>query len=130
MNMNTRELEKEYPAAFKALPECYQADDCLEFFIDHDWLMAVPKPGQESVLGELEWWFDSDSNQWEECEVEYVDGAIKTFTDQEVQFAIRNHDDSDIAQDEKGQLVIHTGMYYWMDGIWRSEPDPSYLAKD
>jgi hypothetical protein len=55
---------------------------------------------------------------------------IKTFTDEEVEEVIMNQDDSTISQDENGQLVIYTGMYYWMDGTWRSEPDPSYVAKD
>ena len=30
--MDTRELEKQHPEAFAALPECYQADDCLYFW--------------------------------------------------------------------------------------------------
>jgi hypothetical protein len=69
MNMNTRELEKQYPEAFKALPECYQADDCLEFYVDLDGsLMAIGKPGQEDILGELGWSFNPDTNQWNNWE--------------------------------------------------------------
>ena len=32
--MDTRELSKRFPAAFAALPECYQNDDILSFYQD------------------------------------------------------------------------------------------------
>ena len=62
--MNTRELAQEHPKAFEALPECYQADDCLIFWTDHrNLLHCQPKGDQVSILGDWEcifynngWW--------------------------------------------------------------------------
>ena len=49
--LNVHELAVVFPHAYKALPECYQADDCLEFWIEQDILFAKPAPGQEKALG-------------------------------------------------------------------------------
>lgn len=52
--MNTRELSAQYPDAFSALPEPYQADDCLYFWFDGGDLYCRPAEGQENVLGNWE----------------------------------------------------------------------------
>lgn len=50
--MTTLELAHKHPQAFKALPEPYQNDSCLEFGIDEfGRLWAKPKFGQGHALG-------------------------------------------------------------------------------
>jgi hypothetical protein len=53
---STLEFAKEYPVAFEALPEAYQADDVLRFtikVIDCELIIIVsPKPSQASILGD------------------------------------------------------------------------------
>ncbi len=58
-------LESEYPEAYKALPEPYQADSCLEFCIDGLELLAYAAQGQEQAIGETVWHFDFDQLVWE-----------------------------------------------------------------
>jgi hypothetical protein len=53
--MNTLQLAKAHPEAFAALPECYQADDCLLFWQDREgFLYATPKVHQVFALGDWE----------------------------------------------------------------------------
>lgn len=70
--MNTLELASHNPAAFAALPKCYQADDVLHFWYSStgtlystDYLHARPAKGQEHILGEWEAIFDHDTGEWE-----------------------------------------------------------------
>lgn len=50
---STLEFGKEYPKAFAALPEAYQADDVLKYIINSTGttIIAQPKKDQESALG-------------------------------------------------------------------------------
>ena len=65
---STLQFAKEFPAAFAALPEPYQNDDCLMFSIYENsktgklfCIAAEPQPDQLSVLGAwVSWWFPSD----------------------------------------------------------------------
>lgn len=63
---DTLTLAKNYPDAFNALPEPYQNDDCLEFFIDSGVLYSRPKKGQESILGNwvAEFYSYPDEKEW------------------------------------------------------------------
>lgn len=47
------EVVKQHADAFKALPECYQADSCLVFFICDGILFCCPEQDQEYALGEV-----------------------------------------------------------------------------
>lgn len=49
--MNERELAKQYPEAFAALPEPYQNDSCLVFWLDNDEIWAAPLEEQADILG-------------------------------------------------------------------------------
>ena len=49
--LTQKEVAAQYPAAFAALPECYQADSCLQFWLEGTELYSAPKEGEESVLG-------------------------------------------------------------------------------
>ena len=68
--MNIRQLEKDYPDAYMALPEPYKCDSCLEFFAirdqdDDDYLpilWARPVKGQETAIGDGPWVFEE--GQW------------------------------------------------------------------
>lgn len=46
------EFEEGFPEAFEALPECYQADHCLEFMTFGNLLLTFPAFEQVSALGE------------------------------------------------------------------------------
>lgn len=56
-------LMKEYPEAFEALPECYQADDILDFFVQDGNLFAIAKEEQKDIIGEDEFILD-ECNGW------------------------------------------------------------------
>lgn len=60
--MNTKQLSKRYPMAFKSLPEPYQADDCIEFFEKDGTLFAKAGKGQETILGM--WVAFFDDGEW------------------------------------------------------------------
>ena len=53
MVMTLDELETKHPDAFGALPECYQVDDCLEFWEQEQGLVifARPKMSELHALG-------------------------------------------------------------------------------
>ena len=52
MNLSQKEFEAEYPVAYSNLPEAYQNDSCLEFFIDGDLLFAYDDSGTEYLYNE------------------------------------------------------------------------------
>ncbi len=59
------QLQLEYPQAFQALPESYQADSCLDFYQDCNYnLCCGPKEDQVSALGEWEAVFDIEKGEW------------------------------------------------------------------
>lgn len=58
--MNTLELSRKHPEAFKALPEAYQNDDVLEFWIEEEELYARPLDNQVDVLGDWNSRFDQE----------------------------------------------------------------------
>lgn len=68
--MNTRELAKEHPEAFAALPECYQSDDCLFFWEgpgaleEQGGLYCCPAIGQHEALGRWEAGYNSIRREW------------------------------------------------------------------
>jgi hypothetical protein len=62
--MNTKQLSKRYPMAFKSLPEPYQADDCIEFFEKDGTLYAKPSVGQ-AFLGM--WVAFFDDGEWSDA---------------------------------------------------------------
>ena len=58
---STLQFAKEQPKAFAALPEAYQADDCLEFLFIDNYIVAKPKQDQIPALGSWEvYWTDQD----------------------------------------------------------------------
>lgn len=59
------ELMHQFPKAFAALPEAYQADSCLEFFLLDGWLTCGPKEDQEDMLGAWVATYCPDHNTWE-----------------------------------------------------------------
>lgn len=67
--LNTRELAEVYREAFNALPECYQADDCLVFWEEQTWergdfLYCRPSVGQEQALGNWVLEYDFETRDW------------------------------------------------------------------
>lgn len=65
LKYDTRWVEKELPMAFAALPECYQADDCLNFWFDDDCVLrCAPKKDQEFAVGNWTAYFDYDRGTW------------------------------------------------------------------
>lgn len=62
--MNTLQLAKANPEAFSALPEPYQADDCLLFFTKEDKLHCVPNMENQWALGCWEAVYDADLHEW------------------------------------------------------------------
>lgn len=59
------ELEVKFPQAFAALPEPYQADSCLEFYIDcNSNICCAPKADQVNILGNWECMFDAIQREW------------------------------------------------------------------
>lgn len=61
---STLGLAAKEPVAFRALPEAYQSDDCLQFSIEHGIITAQPKPGQESALGYWKCVFSDTERRW------------------------------------------------------------------
>lgn len=67
---STLQFAQEYPAAFAALPEAYQADDCLEFLIDRyktfngSEIYCQPKEDQIAVVGHWVSFYDKESQEW------------------------------------------------------------------
>jgi len=55
------------------------------------------------------------------------DEIVRTFTREEV-YDMTNlkAPGGDVQSDNAGQLVIYTGIYRWMDGTYRDQPDPDY----
>lgn len=49
--LNISDVEARYPTAFYALPEPYQADSCLEFYVESGKLFAQPSKEERKVLG-------------------------------------------------------------------------------
>ena len=61
----TEQLRYTQPQAFAALPEPYQEDDWLMFYIDINGnLNAVPDEVNVAILGDWEMMFDANSNEW------------------------------------------------------------------
>lgn len=60
-----KELAERYPLAFKALPEAYQGDSCLEFYEDvNGHLIATATDDQKTILGDDEWLWMPLSMTW------------------------------------------------------------------
>lgn len=73
-NMDTLSLAYEHPEAFKALPEPYQNDNCLFFWVGKDNIIyCVPKKGQEFALGYWVYMYDAEGKEW--IEVDFADGV-------------------------------------------------------
>jgi hypothetical protein len=62
--MRTLELARTHPRAFEALPEPYQADDCLIFYTDGGTLCCIPDMQNEEVLGSWKARYHADVNEW------------------------------------------------------------------
>ncbi len=61
----TLELAQKHPEAFAALPEAYQSDDCLLYYIYSDGaISAWAKPGQEGIIGNGGWWWAPGKTTW------------------------------------------------------------------
>jgi hypothetical protein len=59
------EFQDKFCDAFAALPEAYQADHCLEFYVDcNGGLCCAPLESQVSALGNWESVFDPHKNEW------------------------------------------------------------------
>jgi len=66
------QFASDFPEAFATLPEAYQADSCLEFFIDDndvsgvskDRLYCRPKADQEFALGKWVCRYQPIKNEW------------------------------------------------------------------
>lgn len=59
------EIETKFPEAFSALPEPYQADSCLEFYLDWNGnLCCSPKAEETPILGSWESLFDPVKQEW------------------------------------------------------------------
>lgn len=71
---STLQFAKEYPVAFAALPEAYQADDCLTYIINNNEsaILAQPKQEQEFALGHWTAIYNATVNEWHD----YVDGTV------------------------------------------------------
>ena len=61
--MNTIQLARKRPDAHAALPETYQADSCLYFYVSNGIVYAKPAMGQEH-LGRWTMKYDKDLNAW------------------------------------------------------------------
>ncbi len=62
---STIQFGKKYPEAFNALPEPYQADDCLEYQIISGLILCYPKSDQEIALGNWVAFFRPKNRTWE-----------------------------------------------------------------
>lgn len=62
--MNTLELAKSHPEAFAALPDPYQADDCLVFELEDGKLLAYPKQDQIFALGHWVAYYNTSAQEW------------------------------------------------------------------
>ncbi len=62
---STLQFAKEYPEAFNALPEPYQADDCLQYLIGDKTIACQPKPDQELALGRFVYRYSAGKKIWE-----------------------------------------------------------------
>ena len=70
MQLTQEELEEQFPDAFSALPEPYQADSCLEFFLSSaggGTVFAKPKPEEIPVLGDWIAFYNQTIDVWENC---------------------------------------------------------------
>lgn len=61
---STLELATTHPEAFAALPEGYQADDCLDYYEHWGILFCRPKASQVQALGHWEAFYEPKSKQW------------------------------------------------------------------
>lgn len=63
--MRISELRHSHPQAYADLPEPYQADDCLVFFIDGDGnLRCCPDENQVHILGDWEAVYNPTEGSW------------------------------------------------------------------
>jgi hypothetical protein len=56
MDFGLEQLERDWPAAYEALPEPYKNDSCLTFFVDNNGHLCAEKDTGEEYV-----WFDG---QW------------------------------------------------------------------
>jgi len=61
---NIQWLYKHHIVAFAALPECYQADNCLIFYWENNRLYAEPKADQGQALGEWRANYNPTTDSW------------------------------------------------------------------
>lgn len=65
------QVQQEFPEAWKALPEPYREDSCLQFHKDNeDILWASPKESEIQILGDWEamWNPERSAKTWEQTE--------------------------------------------------------------
>jgi hypothetical protein len=63
---STLEFANKHPAAFAALPEAYQNDDCLIYHVyDDGEFSAQAKPDQQNSIGTGTWWWRAGACVWE-----------------------------------------------------------------
>jgi len=62
--MSTLELMKNYPEAWKALPESYANDSVLEFYFQDGNLIGCVKESEIPIVGDWEVMFDLENNKW------------------------------------------------------------------
>jgi hypothetical protein len=61
----TAQLRHTHPTAFAALPEPYQEDDCLVFYMDaNNNLCSEPDEDQTAILGHWTMVFDELAGEW------------------------------------------------------------------
>jgi len=51
IHLNQDTFAEQYPDAFDALPECYQADSCLRFWVENNQFYSAPLESEEYCLG-------------------------------------------------------------------------------
>lgn len=67
-DLTQSEVQSGWSKAFSGLPEPYQNDSCLEFWVDDGTLYCRPAKGQEVALGDWECYWDLAIDAW--CDVE------------------------------------------------------------
>jgi hypothetical protein len=67
-------LSREHPQAFNSLPEPYQADNCLVFWLDDQdfYLKCQPKEDQQFALGTWIAYYDHHDKKW--CDIKQTEG--------------------------------------------------------
>ena len=68
--LTIQDVSTRYPGAFSALPVVYQADSCLEFYVDSGRLYARPSKAERQALGDWLAYYDLvHPSGWQESRV-------------------------------------------------------------